>query len=770
MITDLLRPFFTFILISFTVLQVGAIGEACVTAYELEFDNCYSSSNTLHSFNGNLGSCVQGPTDQIGVYWFKFTAPASGNVSISSNADFNDVLSLYDGTCAGLNELFCSNRDEFGFNGEMIRASLVAGQEYFLRINGVKEEFGLTEGEFCMEISEGFLNLPTATNETCATATQLVPDSEVCYDFYNFTADINIIPVENLRSRASLWYSFVAPASGNVHLKSNSSYADVITVFSGDCVNLVQEGIELQGFDMTVKGLNAGQMYFVQVTGFFSAMEGQSCLLVTSLPNVPSNDQCANAVTLALGANCVPGTLMSAESDTHISSCMPYSGAAVWYKFTAPSGGTVALDVINRYPFNITVYEGQCGSFTEKSCITDWANCDGYALIGGLDGGQEYHLRFSASDDFDVNGGNFCLRLFDEAIAPPAGELVVDAFINCFASGKGELDLSIAGGVLPYTVYGNQNGDIIPFSDPYALTVLDGVGCAISISGISECRDYSLQCPNISDLSLVDYDEDFASFTWSSNGTADQYRFQYREIGTDNWTDHITTIPFVILGGLNSCTDYEARLIAECSDLQSGYEALIDFSTNGCDDCAVPGGLFSFNLTGISGILTWDIIPNASLYELEYRVQGNQNWQSYDSAYPMIILFGLPNCTTIEWRLKVACNNSMASILSPVQQFTTLNCKDGETPIMSGSQASDRLIVYPNPVKDFMVIGTPKITDGDVLIKIYDVTGRLMESSNGSIQQHQISMQLDADKYETGLYKLELNRDGESYQQIFMKQ
>jgi len=749
--------------------QAFALGETCAAAYPLQFNNCVSGTNTIYNFNGQLSSCSNSFADQTGVFWFVFTAPNSGNVKINSNADFNDQITIYNGNCNSLSEVVCSNKDEYGFTGEEIRASLNPGAIYYVRLNGVKSEYGIDEGQFCLEISEGFLNQSPITNNICNEAKSLTIDAGAnCANEHNVDANINQIPEKNVRSRASLWYQFVAPADGKAHIVSNSAFADVIQLNEGTCAGLAEVAIALDGYELFASDLVAGNTYFVQLTGFFSQLEGQTCLEVKSIPAAPPNNICADAPTLTLNAVCQNGTLSGADTDSNVTDCMAYSGPSVWYKVFAPSGGQLALDIEADFPYNVAAWKGDCNDLEKVDCRVNQSNCDGYTNIEGGTSFVYYYIRVSASQDYDFENGDFCISVYNGNNAPPATKLTAELDFYCFANGTSEISIDVAGGAPPYTYYGNKHGDLIDYANIYQTTIVDSEGCSVALEGVSTCKDYTLQCPNVTDLTMVDFDEDFASFAWTSNGTAGSYLFQYKPIGSTTWTEYTTTIPYVILGGLTGCTDYEARLVADCDGLLSGYESVIDFSTSGCEACPVPAGLFTYNITASSAIVTWDIIPNASNYHLEYRVLGNTEWLTYDTFFPLVIFNALPECTNIEWRLAVECINGLGSVISPIQLFNTTNCKTDEDDIESSISANDRIMLYPNPVKDYLVVGLPSIEASKITSNIYTVGGQLIESFVTEVNQYQAVLQLDKAKYSSGMYRAEISIDGESFSKSFI--
>lgn len=104
--------------------------------------------------------------------WFKFVAPTSGTVKIST--DFSPQGSLTDSQIAlyntesptSLSQLLVSNEDGgiygLGYNTRVFYSGLTPGNTYYIQVDG----YGTGVGTFCIEVRETF-EIPTSS--TCAT-------------------------------------------------------------------------------------------------------------------------------------------------------------------------------------------------------------------------------------------------------------------------------------------------------------------------------------------------------------------------------------------------------------------------------------------------------------------------------------------------------------------------------------------------------------------------------------------------------------------------
>lgn len=125
----------------------------------------------------------------------------------------------------------------------------------------------------------------------------------------------------------------------------------------------------------------------------------------------PSNDECSNAVNLAVNFACsnIPGTMAYATpSPILLTPCTGTLGADVWYKFTAVNntatvtvgspGSSISSNV------RIQVLTGNCGSFTNVACSTG----PSLTMSGTLTAGTTYYVRvFSNNGTLPVNNADF---------------------------------------------------------------------------------------------------------------------------------------------------------------------------------------------------------------------------------------------------------------------------------------------------------------------------------------------------------------------------
>jgi hypothetical protein len=117
-----------------------------------------------------------------------------------------------------------------------------------------------------------------------------------------------------------------------------------------------------------VTGLNPGTTYYYQIKAT-GALCSSSYVLgsVTTLVAIPSNNQCANAISIPCGTTNLAGTTVNAASYTHGTGCS-MSNYGVWYTFTGDGTQNVISVTTTSFDVEMAIASGSCGSLTNIAC------------------------------------------------------------------------------------------------------------------------------------------------------------------------------------------------------------------------------------------------------------------------------------------------------------------------------------------------------------------------------------------------------------------
>ena len=93
-------------------------------------------------------------------------------------------------------------------------------------------------------------------------------------------------------------------------------------------------------------------------------------------------------------------------------------------------------------------------------------------------------------------------------------------------------------------------------------------------------------CITPENLTVTNIDKNSVTLTW--NGASANYNVQYREADVTDWTDApIATTNTTTITGLNSNTDYVARVQGACDNSNSAWTAIVSFTTR-CGAVEIP--------------------------------------------------------------------------------------------------------------------------------------------------------------------------------------
>ncbi|MBR9997476.1 MAG: T9SS type A sorting domain-containing protein [Cyclobacteriaceae bacterium] len=200
-----------------------------------------------------------------------------------------------------------------------------------------------------------------------------------------------------------------------------------VTIYSGVCGSLTEIFcLQLDEARSFFDPIMAGETVFIRIYNF-DTEEGGEFELCIYAPDEPPNDNCDEAFEIEVTESCNRVTFTNGlatfqpESVAPDPSCGVYRGGDVWFKAVMPTSENLRLETNNLTGVNahsVTLYNGACGSLTEKFCI----QLDEKETFHAPDlAGQIRYLRFFTYSNEE--GGPFDLCIFE----PVCRDTVVDA-------------------------------------------------------------------------------------------------------------------------------------------------------------------------------------------------------------------------------------------------------------------------------------------------------------------------------------------------------
>ncbi|GAA4362000.1 hypothetical protein GCM10023185_29500 [Hymenobacter saemangeumensis] len=283
------------------------------------------------------------------------------------------------------------------------------------------------------------------SNDDCATALTLTPGATclaVRGSVFQATASAGapVCTPSVGTPDDDVWFTFVATATAHdIRLAEGVGFDGAMQLLTGTCGTLVNRqcvdattanGVEV----IQATGLTVGDRYYVRVYSWTAtaptAANSSFSICVSAPATIPTNDNCAGAISLASRNTCSPllGTTFRATASAGAPVCTPALGTAdddVWYSFVATAAShDVRVDELAGFDAVVQVLAGTCGTLSSVQC-TDRTAAGGVELfrVGGLTVGSTYFVRvYSFSNTAPtISNSNFTICITN-APPPPAND------------------------------------------------------------------------------------------------------------------------------------------------------------------------------------------------------------------------------------------------------------------------------------------------------------------------------------------------------------
>ncbi|MFA4851252.1 MAG: T9SS type A sorting domain-containing protein [Bacteroidales bacterium] len=293
-------------------------------------------------------------------------------------------------------------------------------------------------------VSPVFLKCQPVNDDIC-NAISLAVNSNYCYDGTNVGATtvssdkIGSCWIGGTKSH-TVWYTFTAPASGNVMVTTDNSGGTLtnsqLAIFSSSdntCNGtLTEEECDENGGSgcdlcaaAVLTGLTPGKIYFVELDGY-STENGTFCIDVHDGGDILTNDDCANAMNMWVGSSCnlqnqctyttYPNSIntgATGEISWETAPACWTQGTAlntVWYKFTAVNTTTnIQIEYTGggAPDPHVAVYSGACGSLALVACQEDNSGKE-VNLSFSTTVAQTYYIQYDSDKELGCN--KICLN------------------------------------------------------------------------------------------------------------------------------------------------------------------------------------------------------------------------------------------------------------------------------------------------------------------------------------------------------------------------
>ncbi|MEM6261573.1 MAG: T9SS type A sorting domain-containing protein, partial [Bacteroidota bacterium] len=321
---------------------------------------CSPTQGTVANATAAAANCIGTGNRDV---WYSFVA-TSTNPVIDVDANFDAVVQLYSGGCAGTS-LVCSDPEYIAATG------LTIGTTYHIRVSPFAAGNPLN-GDFTICVKD----LPGApVNDACANATVLTHNTYCNPTPGTLEGSTSSGPGCASPGTYDVWYSFVAQSTTPI-IQLNSDFDSEINLYSGTCgtLNSINCTVSKTIFTSTVGGLTVGNTYFIKVTyrniGFPADPTFDICVFEnpTCVSDRAMQPFCTDA-TLTYPAGSFPSGVPPLSASTvnpgNNYGCLLSTPNPAWFYLEIDQPGNI--DVIMTNTQNVDVDIAMWGPFANKA-------------------------------------------------------------------------------------------------------------------------------------------------------------------------------------------------------------------------------------------------------------------------------------------------------------------------------------------------------------------------------------------------------------------
>jgi len=297
--------------------------------------------------------------------------------------------------------------------------------------------------------------------------------------------------------------------------------------------------------------------------------------------------------------------------------------------------------------------------------------------------------------------------------------------------------------VYEWTVVDNANV-CPPASDQVTVNTVPKPTSLSTISTTYNSADVSWYCPVSPDSFLVRYQKNCSGtfyYTWV-NGNVQQANL----MGTSG-------------SGLDACTNYCFRVRAQCTGapLPQYSSTSGNFTTAAGASCVAVSGVTIANNAACNYDVTWSNCVSADSFRVRYKESSASTWSfsPWTTGYSATVAMGPGS-----WMVRVQSKCGSNIYTTGTTNYTIGSCRmSGETEEMVSN-----MILFPNPTSDRSLLNFSSTTEGDYVLTLTDLSGRVLNTVTGVAVAGENTAEINVNGFAKGVYFVGLTLNGETRQ------
>jgi hypothetical protein len=424
--------------------------DSCSGAADINLGaTAFNNTNADTDGPNEPGNCVVSNYTNIGAdLWYRFTAPCSGNLTVSTcGSTFDTKIGVYPGCPTASGQLLACSDDDGGCGlGSQATLAVTQGSSYLIRVGG----YNALQGAGTLTLSGLNCGPVPPSNDNCANASWVAASTQVNGSTALATND-GTANCGGAETSADVWFKYRPTTSGSIRVETcpGTNYDSVLSAYTGACGALAQIACNDDSCGLssvvTFAG-TAGTTYYIRVAGYQGAT-GTYGLLVTGGGGVvpPLNDDCANRSGIALGTTAfnTAGANTDGPSLTCNGTFQVHND--IWYNYPSQCTGNLTISTCgSSFDTRIAAFSGAgCTNLQARllGCNDNDASCGtGSKLTIPVVAGQNYTIRIGGAASLAAGAGSVTLSCALPCTPDFNGDGFLDFFdyddyVTCYETG-----------------------------------------------------------------------------------------------------------------------------------------------------------------------------------------------------------------------------------------------------------------------------------------------------------------------------------------------
>ncbi|MEN8224485.1 MAG: HYR domain-containing protein [Bacteroidota bacterium] len=148
-------------------------------------------------------------------------------------------------------------------------------------------------------------------------------------------------------------------------------------------------------------------------------------------------------------------------------------------------------------------------------------------------------------------------------------------------------------------------------------------------------------CEEPTSLTIGTVTDTTAEVSWTENTDSSHYELSARRLGTSYWINYYSFGDSYTLSGLEPGTTYEWKVRTICPDGEGSFVPGSNITTTGAVVCYIPEDLKTSNVSNTEVDLSWLAVPDATSYEVSYRLIESISWSNAIAGMTMVSNSGI---------------------------------------------------------------------------------------------------------------------------------